>query len=40
MLPHVNKSHHHDYREYYNNHTRQLVAEHCKTDIELFGYEF
>jgi len=39
-LPHVNKSQHQDYREYYNNHTRQLVAEHFRTDIELFGYSF
>ncbi|MEY4195881.1 MAG: hypothetical protein RLZZ226_2249, partial [Pseudomonadota bacterium] len=39
-LPHVNKSQHEDYRNYYNDHTRDLVAEHFQTDIALFGYEF
>lgn len=40
QLPHVNKSTHHDYRAYYNAHTRQLVAEHFAADITLFGYTF
>jgi hypothetical protein len=39
-LPHLNKSNHRDYRSYYNDHTQQLVAEHFKADIELFGYSF
>lgn len=39
-LPHVNKSQHEDYRNYYNDHTRDLVAKHFQTDIALFGYEF
>ncbi len=39
-LPHVNKSQHKDYREYYDTHTRDLVAEHFRQDIELFGYTF
>jgi hypothetical protein len=39
-LPHVNKSAHRDYRAYYSEHTRQLVAEHFAADISLFGYTF
>ena len=39
-LPHLNKSKHDDYRSYYNNHTQNLVAEHFKSDIQLFGYKF
>lgn len=39
-LPHLNQSKHSDYRSYYNEHTRQLVADHFKADIDLFGYTF
>nr|VFJ62917.1 MAG: Sulfotransferase family protein [Candidatus Kentron sp. FM]VFJ64271.1 MAG: Sulfotransferase family protein [Candidatus Kentron sp. FM]VFK13983.1 MAG: Sulfotransferase family protein [Candidatus Kentron sp. FM] len=39
-LPSINKSAHKDYRSYYNDRTRELVAEHFKEDIELFGYTF
>lgn len=39
-LPHLNKSAHQDYRSYYNDRTRDLVAENFKNDIELFGYSF
>jgi len=39
-LPHANRSAHRDYRSYYNDQTIDLVAEHCRTDIELFGYSF
>ena len=39
-LPHLNQSQHHDYKSYYNEYTQQLVAEHFKADIELFGYTF
>ncbi len=39
-LPHLNQSAHKDYRSYYNDHTRDLVAEHFKSDLELFGYSF
>lgn len=39
-LPHINKTKHKNYREYYNNHTRKLIEEKFKEDIELFNYEF
>jgi len=39
-LPHVNRSAHQDYRDYYDANTRQLVAENFRADIELFRYEF
>ena len=40
QLPHLNRSHHRDYRTYYTDRTRALVADHFRTDIELFGYTF
>jgi len=39
-LPHLNQSLHQDYRTYYNDRTRNLIAEHFRPDIELFGYTF
>jgi hypothetical protein len=39
-LPHRNRSSHRDYREYYTDQTRSLVAEHFQEDIERFGYGF
>ncbi len=39
-LPHVNRSAHRNYRDYYTSQTEQLVAEHFRTDIERFGYTF
>jgi len=39
-LPRVNTSVHRDYRLCYTAATRDLVAEHFRRDIELFGYEF
>jgi hypothetical protein len=35
-----NRSTHEDYRQYYNDQSRQLVAELYREDIEAFGYEF
>ncbi len=39
-LKFVNKSEHENYRTYYNDETRQVVAELFKEDIKAFGYEF
>jgi chondroitin 4-sulfotransferase 11 len=39
-LPHVNKSAHKDYREYYTEETREIVAQRFARDIAFFGYDF
>jgi chondroitin 4-sulfotransferase 11 len=39
-LPHVNRSVHGDYRAYYSDETRDIVARRFAGDIRFFGYDF
>jgi hypothetical protein len=39
-LPVLNKSKHTHYSNYYNDHTKQIVADKFKRDIELYKYQY
>lgn len=39
-LPHLNKSNHKNYREYFTPETRDIIAQVFKEDIERFNYVF
>jgi Sulfotransferase family len=39
-LPHVNRSEHAHYTQFYDERTRAIVAEMCGYDIDRFGYRF
>lgn len=39
-LPKLNTSEHRSYKRYYDNHSKNLIAEAFKKDIELFDYTF
>ncbi len=40
VMPHVNGTRKGHYAQYYNQATKEMVAEICRQDIEYFGYQF
>jgi hypothetical protein len=39
-LPHLNKTPHKNYKDYYDENTKNMIYEYFKQDIEYFGYNF
>ncbi len=39
-IPHINKSNHRKYTEYYNDRTKQVIKNMFQKDIKLFNYCF
>lgn len=39
-IPHINKTKHNNYRQYYNETTQKIVKEIYKKDIDFFNYKF
>lgn len=39
-LPHLNKSDHDNYRQYYTNETQKIVEGWVKKDLEMFNYDY
>lgn len=39
-LPHLNASKRKDYKDYYNDNTKRLVAKHFEKDLDVFKYKF
>ena len=39
-IPHVNATQHHHYSEYYDDETREMVAEQYREDIQILNYSF
>lgn len=40
QMPHVNKSKRGSYRDYYDEESKQIIADLYEVDIKLFGYDF
>lgn len=39
-LPHLNKTKHQSYQQYYNEETKKIAAQLCQKDLSIFNYQF